>query len=226
MKIAVKTIEGRQRRRDRSRRLRVRRSRPQGHPAPHCVVWQLVAPPAGHAQDQGPLSDGTARRCTPRRAPAGPPRQRGGARSSGGGGQAFGPVVRSHASDLPKKVRKLALRTALSAKAAEASWWWSRRRPSAAQDVEPGRPFRRLGMGQCAGHRRRRGRRQLRAARQHRPRRRAAGAGRQRLRHPASRHAGADEGRRQAAPRSASEMSAEENRRVARAHVRRDPLAR
>jgi large subunit ribosomal protein L4 len=36
-----------------------------------------------------------------------------------GGGKAFGPVVRSHASDLPKKVRKLALRTALSAKAAE-----------------------------------------------------------------------------------------------------------
>jgi large subunit ribosomal protein L4 len=36
-----------------------------------------------------------------------------------GGGKAFGPVVRSHAQDLPKKVRKLALRTALSAKAAE-----------------------------------------------------------------------------------------------------------
>ncbi len=36
-----------------------------------------------------------------------------------GGGKAFGPVVRSHASDLPKKVRKLALRTALSSKAAE-----------------------------------------------------------------------------------------------------------
>lgn len=36
-----------------------------------------------------------------------------------GGGKAFGPVVRSHALDLPKKVRKLALKTALSAKAAE-----------------------------------------------------------------------------------------------------------
>jgi large subunit ribosomal protein L4 len=34
-----------------------------------------------------------------------------------GGGKAFGPVVRSHAIDLPKKVRALALRTALSAKA-------------------------------------------------------------------------------------------------------------
>ena len=34
-----------------------------------------------------------------------------------GGGKAFGPVVRSHAIDMPKKVRALALRHALSAKA-------------------------------------------------------------------------------------------------------------
>jgi large subunit ribosomal protein L4 len=36
-----------------------------------------------------------------------------------GGGKAFGPVVRDHAHDLPKKVRKLALKTALSSKAGE-----------------------------------------------------------------------------------------------------------
>ena len=36
-----------------------------------------------------------------------------------GGGSAFGPVVRDHAHKLPKKVRQLALKTALSAKAAE-----------------------------------------------------------------------------------------------------------
>ena len=36
-----------------------------------------------------------------------------------GGATIFGPVVRSHAYDLPKKVRKLALRVALSAKVAE-----------------------------------------------------------------------------------------------------------
>lgn len=36
-----------------------------------------------------------------------------------GGGKAFGPVVRDHAHELPKKVRKLALKTALSAKQAE-----------------------------------------------------------------------------------------------------------
>jgi large subunit ribosomal protein L4 len=36
-----------------------------------------------------------------------------------GGATIFGPVVRSHATDLPKKIRKLALRIALSAKQAE-----------------------------------------------------------------------------------------------------------
>src|SRR5271168_2628587 len=36
-----------------------------------------------------------------------------------GGGVIFGPVVRSHAHDLTKKVRALALRVALSSKAAE-----------------------------------------------------------------------------------------------------------
>jgi large subunit ribosomal protein L4 len=36
-----------------------------------------------------------------------------------GGGRAFGPQVRSHAHDLPKKVRALALRHALSAKMRE-----------------------------------------------------------------------------------------------------------
>jgi len=36
-----------------------------------------------------------------------------------GGGVIFGPVVRSHAHDLPKKVRALALKVALSAKVAE-----------------------------------------------------------------------------------------------------------
>jgi large subunit ribosomal protein L4 len=38
-----------------------------------------------------------------------------------GGGRAFGPVVRSHAHDLPKKVRALALKHALSSKAKDAS---------------------------------------------------------------------------------------------------------
>src|SRR4029450_13756240 len=47
-------------------------------------------------------------------------------------------------------------------------------------------------------HRRCRGRHQLRAGgRQHRPRRRAAAPGCERLRHPAPRHAGADQGARE-----------------------------
>jgi large subunit ribosomal protein L4 len=36
-----------------------------------------------------------------------------------GGGIVFGPVVRSHKTELPKKVRKLAMRTALSSKVAK-----------------------------------------------------------------------------------------------------------
>jgi len=36
-----------------------------------------------------------------------------------GGGRAFGPIPRDHGYNLPKKVRKLGLKTALSAKAAE-----------------------------------------------------------------------------------------------------------
>src|SRR6185295_15491714 len=38
-----------------------------------------------------------------------------------GGGRAFGPVVRSHAHDLPKKVRALALKHALSSKAKDSA---------------------------------------------------------------------------------------------------------
>ena len=38
-----------------------------------------------------------------------------------GGGRAFGPISRSHAHDLPKKVRVLALKHALSAKAKDAN---------------------------------------------------------------------------------------------------------
>ncbi len=37
-----------------------------------------------------------------------------------GGGRSFGPVVRSHATDLPKQLRSLALRHALSSKAKSA----------------------------------------------------------------------------------------------------------
>lgn len=45
------------------------------------------------------------------------------------GGVVHGPVVRDHGYDLPKKVRRLGLISALSQKAAEASWWCWMQRP-------------------------------------------------------------------------------------------------
>ncbi|MFC7049914.1 50S ribosomal protein L4 [Emcibacter nanhaiensis] len=83
------------------------------------VVWQLAKRRAGthKVQSRGEIT-GTTKRIG---------RQKGGGSArhgSGkvsqfrGGGRAFGPVVRSHAHDLPKKIRKLGLKTALSSKLA------------------------------------------------------------------------------------------------------------
>jgi len=84
------------------------------------VNWQLAKRQAGTHKTKG-ISDisGTTKK---------PFAQKGGGRARQGslrspqfrgGATIFGPVVRSHAHDLPKKVRKLALKTALSAKAAD-----------------------------------------------------------------------------------------------------------
>ena len=84
------------------------------------VNWQLARRQSGTHKTKG-ISEisGTTKK---------PFKQKGGGRARQGslrspqfrgGATIFGPVVRSHAYDLPKKVRKLALRTALSAKAAE-----------------------------------------------------------------------------------------------------------
>jgi large subunit ribosomal protein L4 len=84
------------------------------------VNWQLAKRRAGTHKTKG-ISDisGTTRK---------PYKQKGTGRARQGslrspqfrgGAVIFGPVVRSHAHDLPKKVRKLALRSALSAKRAE-----------------------------------------------------------------------------------------------------------
>src|SRR5690606_19027287 len=79
------------------------------------VNWQLAKRQAGtHKVKERTEVSGTGKK---------PFRQKGtgGARQGSlrspqmrGGGVVFGPRVRSHAFDLPKKVRKLALRTALS----------------------------------------------------------------------------------------------------------------
>ena len=114
-----------------------------------------------------------------------------------GGGRAFGPVVRSHAIDLPKKVRALALKHALSSKAKdggiivlEKATAEGRQDQGACQAIRQARP------GERADHRRRRDRRQLpQRSAQHPEYRRAAGAGHQRLRHLAAQDLGADQGR-------------------------------
>ncbi len=84
------------------------------------VNWQLAKRRAGTHKVQG-RSDvaGTTKRMYRQkgtgRARHGPPK----VGLFRGGGRAFGPVLRDHAHKLPKKVRKLALKNALSAKAAD-----------------------------------------------------------------------------------------------------------
>lgn len=84
------------------------------------VLWQLAKRRAGTHKTKG-ISEisGTTKK---------PWRQKGTGRARAGslrspqfrgGARIFGPVVRSHEHDLTKKVRKLALKTALSVKAAE-----------------------------------------------------------------------------------------------------------
>ena len=69
----------------------------------------------------------------------------------------FGPVVRSHAFDLPKKVRRLALKTALSAKQAEGKLVvLDNGELDGAQDQGAGRALREARLDLGADHRRRR----------------------------------------------------------------------
>jgi large subunit ribosomal protein L4 len=86
------------------------------------VRWQLAKRRAGtHAvQNRSDVSRTTKKMYKQK----GTGRARHGAASAPqfrGGGRAFGPQVRSHAHDLPKKVRALALKHALSAKAKDAA---------------------------------------------------------------------------------------------------------
>jgi large subunit ribosomal protein L4 len=84
------------------------------------VDWQLAKRRAGTHKVQG-RSDvaGSGRKMHRQkgtgRARHGPPK----VAQFRGGGRAFGPLLREHAHKLPKKVRKLALKSALSAKAAD-----------------------------------------------------------------------------------------------------------
>jgi len=87
-----------------------------------CVRWQLAKRQRGthKAKDRGEIWR-TGKKMYAQKGTGGA--RHGSARvpQFRGGGRAFGPVVRSHAHDLPKKVRALALKHALSAKAKDSA---------------------------------------------------------------------------------------------------------
>ena len=114
-----------------------------------------------------------------------------------GGGRAMGPVVRSHAHDLPKKVRALALRHALSAKVrAGGLVVWESAELAEAKTKALRESFAKASLKNALiidgaqVHEKFAARRAQPAAD-----RCPAGPGRQRLRHHAPREAGADQGR-------------------------------
>lgn len=83
-----------------------------------CVKWQLAARQQGTHKTKGRSEIARTKKKFGKQKGGGGARH--GARSAPifvGGGRAHGPRVRSHAHELPKKVRALALRHALSAKA-------------------------------------------------------------------------------------------------------------
>jgi large subunit ribosomal protein L4 len=85
-----------------------------------CVNWQLSRRQAGTHKTKGRSEvNRTTKKMYRQKGTGGARHGAASAPQFRGGGRAFGPVVRSHAIDLPKKVRALALRHALSAKAAD-----------------------------------------------------------------------------------------------------------
>ena len=83
-----------------------------------CVVWQLAKRRAGthKVKDRAEIAR-TGKKMYKQKGTGGARHGSQRANLFRGGGRSFGPVVRSHAIDLPKKVRALALKHALSAKA-------------------------------------------------------------------------------------------------------------
>lgn len=87
-----------------------------------CVRWQLAKRRAGTHDVKNRSEVNRSRRKIVRQKGSGGARH--GASSAPqfrGGGRAFGPLVRSHEHDLPKKIRALALRHALSSKVKDSS---------------------------------------------------------------------------------------------------------
>jgi large subunit ribosomal protein L4 len=87
-----------------------------------CVRWQLAKRQAGtHATKGRSDINRTTKKIYKQKGTGGARHGAASAPQFRGGGRAFGPQVRSHAHDLPKKVRALALRHALSSKAKDSS---------------------------------------------------------------------------------------------------------
>src|SRR5437899_7309136 len=83
-----------------------------------CVVWQLPKRRAGTHKVKGRAEIWrTGKKMYKQKGTGGARHGSQRANLFRGGGRSFGPVVRSHAIDLPKKIRILALKHALSAKA-------------------------------------------------------------------------------------------------------------
>ena len=83
-----------------------------------CVVWQLAKRRAGtHAVKNRADINRTGKKSVAQKGSGGARHGSQRANLFRGGGRSFGPHPRDHAIDLPKKVRALALRHALSAKA-------------------------------------------------------------------------------------------------------------
>jgi large subunit ribosomal protein L4 len=117
MKIAVKTIEG-----DSAGEIDLADA-VFGAPVrkdilQRCVVWQLSRRQQGTHKTKGRSEvTATAKKMYAQKGTGQARHGNKAAPQFRGGGKAFGPVVRSHAHDLPKKVRQLALKHALSGKA-------------------------------------------------------------------------------------------------------------
>ncbi len=87
-----------------------------------CVRWQLAKRRAGtHAVKNRSDINRTTRKVYKQKGTGSARHGAASAPQFRGGGRAFGPQVRSHEHDLPKKVRALALRHALSSKAKDSS---------------------------------------------------------------------------------------------------------
>jgi large subunit ribosomal protein L4 len=83
-----------------------------------CINWQLAKRQRGtHKVKNRAEINRTGKKMYRQKGTGGARHGSGRANLFRGGGRSFGPVVRSHAIELPKKVRALALRHALSAKA-------------------------------------------------------------------------------------------------------------